>query len=102
MKSLRLAGVTTLEEANRHLEEEFLPLWKKRFTREPTSAVDAHRPVEESHDLDSILSHVETLQVANDYTVSWQGKRWQIPRHAIEVGLRKRKVRKEAHAGGSV
>lgn len=102
VKSLRLAGVTTLEEANRHLEEEFLPFWKKRFTRKPASAVDAHRPMEESHDLDSILSHVETRQVGNDYTVSWQGKRWQIPRHAIEVGLRKRKVRAEARADGSV
>jgi hypothetical protein len=64
--------------------------------------VDAHRIVEEGHDLDSILSHVETRQVANDYTVSWQGKRWQIPRQAIEVGLRKRKVRVEARADGSV
>jgi transposase len=102
VKSLRLAGVKTLEEANRHLEEEFLPLWKKRFTRKPASAVDAHRPVEKSHDLDSILSHVETRHVANDYTVSWQSKRWQIPRQAIEVGLRKRKVRVEARADGSV
>lgn len=102
VKSLRLAGVKTLEEANRHLEEEFLPLWKERFTRKPASAVDAHRPLEAGHDLASILSHVETRQVANDYTVSWQSKRWQIPREAVEVGLRRRKIRVEGRADGSV
>lgn len=102
VKSLRLAKTTTLEEANRHLEEEFLPQWKERFTRKPLSAVDAHRPLEAGRDLASILSHVETRQVANDYTVSWQGERWQIPRGAVEVGLRGRKVRMEARRDGSV
>lgn len=102
VKSLRLAGVKTLEEANRHLEEEFLPLWKERFTRKPASAVEAHRPLEAGQDLASILSHAETRQVANDYTVSWQGKRWQIPREAVEVGLRRRKIRVEGRADGSV
>lgn len=101
VKSLRLAGAKTLEEANRHLEEEFLPLWQKRFARQPAVAVDAHRPLE-GHDLASILSHVETRQVANDYTVSWQGECWQIAREAVEVGLRRRKVRVEARADGSV
>ncbi len=63
VKSLRLGGVKTLEEANRHLEEEFLPRWKERFTRKPAVAVDAHRPLEAGQDLASILSHVETRQV---------------------------------------
>lgn len=102
VKSLRLAGVETIEEANRHLEEEFLPRWNERFTRKPASAVDAHRPLERGQDLASILSHVETRQVANDYTVSWQGKRWQIPREAIGAGLRGRTVRVEGRADGSV
>lgn len=102
VKSLRLAGVETIGEANRHLEEEFLPLWKERFAREPASAVEAHRPLGAGQDLDSILSHVETRQVANDYTVSWQGKRWRIPREAVEVGLRGRKVRVEERWDGSL
>ena len=102
VKSLRLSKITTLEEANQHLEEEFLPQWKERFTRKPALVVDAHRSLHAEQDLASILSHVETRQVANDYTVSWQGKRWQIPREAVEVGLRGRKVRLEDRRDGSV
>lgn len=102
VKSLRLAGVKTLEAANQHLEEVFLPLWKERFTCQPGSAVDAHQALEISHQLDSILSHVETRQVANDYTVSWWGEAWQIPREAVEVGLRGSKVRVEEHQDGTV
>lgn len=102
VKSLRLAGARTLEEANDHLEKDFLPQWQERFVRKPASAVEAHRPLTAEQDLASILSHVETRQVANDYTVSWQGKRWQIPREAVEVGLRKRKVRMEARWDGTV
>ncbi len=54
--------------------------------------MDAHRPLEAGQDLASILSHVETRQVGNDYTISWREQRWQIPREAVEVGLRKRGI----------
>ena len=35
VKSLLLAGISTPEEANRHLEEIFLPEWNQRFARVP-------------------------------------------------------------------
>ena len=100
VKSLRLSGSETLEQANQHLAEEFLPRWKDRFAVKPDSEVDAHRQLESGHDLASIFSHVESRQVGNDYTVSWAGKRWQISREAVEVGLRKRKVRVEERWDG--
>ena len=45
------------------------------------------------------LSHVETRRVANDYTIRFQGKRYQIDRKAIVPGLRGGKVRLERPAG---
>ena len=48
------------------------------------------------HDLDSALSHVEARRVANDYTIRFQGKRYQIDRKAIVPGPRGGKVRLES------
>lgn len=59
VKGLRKAGAQSLEEANQYLEQVFLPLWSKRFRREPANPVDAHRPLGKALELASILSHVE-------------------------------------------
>jgi transposase len=102
VKGLRKAGAKTMEAANRYLEQVFLPDWKRRFRREPASAVDAHRPLGEGHDLDSILSHVEQRRVSNNYTVSWEGKTYQIPREAVRPGLRSSSLRVEERLDGTV
>jgi hypothetical protein len=102
VKGLRKAGVNTIEEANRYLQQVFLPDWKKRFRREPASAVDAHRPLGEGHDLDSILSHVEKRRVSNNYTISWDGNTYQIPRESLRPGLRSAYIRVEGRLDGTV
>jgi len=102
VKGLRKAGAKSLAEANRHLEYVFLPQWQKRFGCEPASSVDAHRPLGERQDLDSTLSHVESRRVANNYTVSWDGRPYQIPREAVRPGLRSSWVRVEGRLDGTV
>jgi transposase len=102
VKGLRKARAESIEEANRYLTKAFLPLWNQRFRRPAASAVDAHRPLGERQDLDSILSYVEPRTVDNDFTVSWDGKRYQIPRDAIIPGLRRSMVRVEARLNGKV
>jgi len=95
VKGLRKAGVQTLEEANRYLELEYLPQWSSRFTREPANPTDAHRPLRREQDLAAILSHVEERVVANDYTIRYNNKQYQITRTAIPPGLRGARVRVE-------
>jgi hypothetical protein len=102
VKGLRKAGAKTREEANRYLERVFLPDWNRRFRQEPASAVDGHRPLGASHDLDSILGHVEKRRVANNYTVSWEGKTYQIAADAVRPGLRSSWVRVEGRLDGGV
>jgi hypothetical protein len=100
VKALRRAGIRGVADANRYLDEEFLPLWNERFTVEPKAAADAHRPVGRYLNLDSILAWVETRKVANDYTVQWQGRKWQIPKAAIVARLRGRTIRIERQLDG--
>ena len=45
VKGMRIAGVRTLEEANRYLEEEFIPWWNQHLTVAPANPTDAHRPL---------------------------------------------------------
>lgn len=95
VKGMRKAGVRTLLEANQHLEQEYLPLWNRRFTVESANPSDAHRPLGREHDLDAILSHVESRVVANDYTIRYDKKIYQIARTDIRPGLRGATVRVE-------
>ena len=96
MKGLRLAGATTIEQANAYLENEFLPWWNATLRVAPAHPDEAHRKLGPEHNLDSALSHVEARRVANDYTIRFQGKRYQIDRKAIVPGLRGGKVRLES------
>lgn len=102
VKGLRVAQVKTLEEANRYLEQEFLPWWNQHLVVTPANATDAHRPLEAEHHLAAILSSVETRQVGNDYTLRIHGNKHQIARASIRPGLRGAGVRVEKRLDGSL
>ena len=100
VKALRRVGANDLEQANRYLEEEFLEEWNRRFTCEPAEATDAHRPLRKDQNPASILSHVEPRVV--DYTVRWQGRRYQIPAREAKPRMRKASVRVEQRLDGEL
>jgi biotin operon repressor len=102
VKGMRVAGVTTLKQANHYLETEFLPWVNSTLAVEPASADDAHRPLEKYHDLAAILCHVESRQVDNDYTIRVDRKIYQIARKDVCTGLRKAVVRVETRRDGSI
>jgi biotin operon repressor len=102
VKGMRVAGVTTLEQANHYLETEFLPWVNAALAVQPASADDAHRPLEKQHDLAAILSQVESRRVNNDYTIQLDRKIYQIARQDIRTGLRGAVVRVEKRRDGSV
>ena len=102
VKGMRVAGVKTLEEANQYLEETWLVWWERELTVEPAHPDDAHRPLDKSHSLEASLSHVETRQVRNDYTIPLNADLYQIERQAVVGGLRKATVRVERRLDGSI
>ena len=102
VKGMRVAGVKTIEEANRYLEEDYLVWWEREMTVEAANPDDAHRPLEKSHNLAASLSHMETRQVRNDYTFPWGGALYQIERQAVVSGLRGATVRVEERLDGSL
>ena len=77
MKALRLAGIATLEAANRFLEE-WLPSYNQRFTVPPAQAADLHRPKPAGGDLPRILCIKTTRGLRRDWTVAHHGHLYQV------------------------
>jgi hypothetical protein len=102
VKGLRVAKARTLEQANDYLESKFIPWWNSTLCVSPAYADDAHRPLQKTHSLPSSLSYVETRQVANDYTIQFDNKIYQIARTDIRAGLRHAQVRVELRLDGSL
>lgn len=102
VKGMRVAGVSTIEQANDYLINDYLVWWHREMTVEAANADDAHRPLERSQNLAASLSHVETRQVRPDYTLRWEGELYQIDRPAIVPGLRGAQVRVERRLDGSI
>lgn len=76
-KEMRLAGVSTLDAANRFLDA-YLLRYNRRFAVEPAQAADLHRPRPASRELNSILCLKTTRVVRRDGTVAHQGQLYQI------------------------
>jgi transposase len=102
VKGLRVAGASTLEQANAYLEEKFIPWWNEKLTVVPANPDNAHRPLAATHSLPASLSYVETRQVNNDYTIQFDNKTYLIARTDIRTGLRGGTVRVEVRLDGSL
>jgi len=89
VKELRLAGATTCPEANAVLER-LLPGHNRRFRKAARQGGDAHRPLGPGHHLAAILSIQEQRVVANDYTIRFRNRFYQLlkPIYAGERGGR--------------
>jgi hypothetical protein len=101
VKEMRLAGVDTIEGANRFLEIRFLPQWEERFAVRPRQPWDAHRRLEREQQLEQILSIRVRRTVAQDHTVKWKGVRWGLDREAVCAGLRGSRAEVERRLDGS-
>lgn len=67
---LRLAGASTMAEANRVLVD-FLPRYNGRFAVSATETVSAYRPLDPELDLASVLCFKHRRRVARDNTVKY-------------------------------
>jgi transposase len=102
VKHLRLAKVTTLEDANGFLESEYWPEWNTHFARPVADFPNQHRALTPQLELAAILCHVEDRVIGNDYTFSFAGRRYQIVRSAVQAGMRRQRVRVELHLDGEL
>jgi len=78
IKEMRVEGIRTIEEANRYLEDVYIPFWNERFAVEAADSSDLHRPLPENVNLKQLFSRTDTRSVANDFTIRYKNVRYQI------------------------
>jgi hypothetical protein len=92
VKALRLAGIATLEEANRFLEEEDWLETEARFQVPAARKGDMHRRVPPGVDLALVLSFQEQRVVQADWTVAWRQRWFQLTASNQKLALVRQRV----------
>ncbi|GBC97004.1 hypothetical protein HRbin16_02820 [bacterium HR16] len=75
IKEMRLAGITDYDQANRFLQEQFLPWYNQKYTR---SVPDSSRPLPAGVDLSLVFSVQQARKVGKDNTVRFSGQVYQL------------------------
>src|SRR5207248_5988436 len=100
-KDLKLAGITTIEAANRFIKDTYIAAHNARFAEAPAEPGSAFVPVAYAQWRD-VLAIQEERTVAPDNTVAWKGKRLQIPPHPARPHFVKAKVRVHQYPSGEL
>lgn len=81
LKEMRLAGIDSMAEANRYLEEVFIPrCWEPRFTHTPRNSRDAHRRLPRGTDLQRLFAEEDSRVLQNDFTFRYRSQLYQVER----------------------
>jgi len=102
IKEMRLAGVSSIEEANRFVREgDFIAKHNAKFAVPPAKDGDAHKSAQE-YDLDKIFCTREERVVTNDFTISYHGKIIQITKKQPTIIRPKNRVVVREHLDGRI
>lgn len=103
-KELRLAKINSIIEANRFLQEQFLPSFNQRFAVLAKKSGNLHRSIaqEELRSLCRIFSVQTSRKVNNDFTVSLKGLWYQLEAEQPALVLKKDAVIMEEHLDNTI
>lgn len=103
VKELRLAGITTIEEANKFLEE-YIPKFNAKFAVQAERRKNLHKTINEQtkKKLPQIFSVQNQRKVNNDYTVMFKNSFFQLNREQPTTVYKKDTVIVEEHLTGKV
>lgn len=101
VKELRLAGISTIEAANRYLREVYIPQHNARFAVEAAEKDDAHRPLMKCHRLEEIFSSRSERVVLNDHTLRYRNRYYQLEKGQAVRIARGERVTVEKRLDGS-
>jgi len=102
VKELRVAGITTMEDANRFLDEVFLPFWEERFTVEPREAADAHRALDDDIDLLRLFAETDERVIREDFTFRYRNLYLQVEECEAEPRMPGSRITIEHRLDGTV
>jgi len=83
-KEMRLAGISTMEQANEFLKK-YLPKHNASFAVEPAKATDMHRSVSKHLNLEEIFCTKEFRSITGGYTIQWRNRIFLIKNPSITM-----------------
>jgi hypothetical protein len=92
VKELRLAGISTIDEANQFLDHVYWDVYNSRFAVDAESPKDAHRELLAEHDLKKILSQKKQGTLSKNLEVQCDNVIYQITLENPSWCLRRAKV----------
>jgi hypothetical protein len=101
IKEMRVEGITTLDEANRYLESDWIPFWNERFAVEPAEGKDRHRPLPKRARLETLFAEIWTRVVTSDFTFRFKNRRYQIQKEQARGIRPKDRITIELRVDGS-
>lgn len=104
VKEFRLAGISTVESANKFVNETFIEKFNKKFSVAPQKRGNLHRPLTEyeKNNLDKIFSVKSFRIVNNDFTIRFEGKWYQLEQSQSVLVRQKEKVEIQEHISGQM
>ena len=99
---LRLYKISTLEEANHYLIEQFIPGYNKKFSRCAREEGDAYRQLRKNIDLNNIFCIKEERKAISDNTISYYSRIFQILPDKYRISYVKAKVIVHQHLDSSI
>lgn len=91
VKELRLAGISDMAAGNKFLETIYIAKHNEKFAVAPESRVNAHRPLLKTHRLEEILCVKLNRTLANDYTLRFNNKFFQVTKEQ-DIRIRPRGI----------
>jgi len=80
IKKLRLRAITDYDGANQYLASAYIAEHNRKFARAAASAVDYHRAMPTTKELDEVFALEQERVISNDWVVTYGGQRWQLQR----------------------
>lgn len=75
---LRIKGINSRLDANRYLQQCFIPNWNEQFTVQPISEMSRYKPIPKHIDLDRVFCMKHSRQAARDQSVHFEAKQYKI------------------------
>lgn len=105
VKELRLKNISTTEEANKFLEEEFINKFNEKFAVNPAKKADLHRSIKrrfKEKSLAKIFSIQNERRINNDYTIMFKNQFFQLKEEQPTGVFKKDWVKVEEHLDKSI
>lgn len=102
VKDMRLAGISSIEEANRFLRtSDFIRKHNMQRAEKPTQAGDAHKN-HEAYDLNGIFTIKDTRVLTNDFTITFNKRIFQLQAQQKTIIRPKNNITIKVHLNGTI